>query len=138
VQVDERHARLSLERLVDAVALVHVDVDVGDRAALRERAQQLRQHDRRVVVEAVHPRLGPARVMEPGDRHERSASPARQQRIRRVEHRAHHVTRRPLHVVARRRRPMIEAAVVLPTARGDALHERALVKRRELVVGRRS
>ena len=69
MQVGEDDGRIVLERVVHAVAVVRVDVDVGDALEAMRAAQQL--DDDAAIVEHAKARGAVARrVMQAGDRHE--------------------------------------------------------------------
>jgi hypothetical protein len=69
VQRHREHARVGGEHPLDPVAVVHVDVDVGD--ALRARSRAARRSRRRVVVDAEPGRAVGHRMVQPAARVER-------------------------------------------------------------------
>jgi hypothetical protein len=76
VQADRQDARVVVEELLDAVAVVGVDVDVGD--PLRPVAQQPVDRHRRVVVDAEARRAVGHGVMQPAGRVEGVGDPPSQ------------------------------------------------------------
>ena len=80
VQVDERDRRIVLEGVEHAVAVVGVDVDVGDALQAVPRPQPL-DGDAAVVERAEAGGAAAARVVQTGDRHERPARLAAHDRL---------------------------------------------------------
>jgi hypothetical protein len=85
---DGQHPRVSEKHRLHAVAVVHVDVDIGD--PLRPVPQQPRNDDGRIVVHAEPAGLLRQRMVQPTGRVERVLRPSRPHRFRRRQRRAHH------------------------------------------------
>ena len=122
VQVGKDHSGIVFEGIEHAVAMMRIDVDVGD-AGHAAIAQQMLDHHA-AIVEDTEPGGARARgVMQPADRHEGAAMRAIQDPLGRRETRADDALRRLEDAAESRRVTAVEPAV----ARLRALHDEANV-----------
>jgi len=116
VQVGENERRIVLEAVVDPVAVVGVDVDVGD--ARQPVVALERLGDNAAVVEhAEAGRVAAGGMVQPGDGHERALHVAAHQRFGGHERRADHGGGRLEDAGHRRRVAGIEVALTCPRSR---------------------
>lgn len=127
VQVGDDDRRVVLEGVEHAIAMVGIDVDVGDRAQPVPPPQRL-DHDATVVEHAEARGAVARRVVQPADRHEGAGARVRHdplagQTTRRADHGG-----RGLVDAATRRIPTVEAAGTRP---GLLAHEVDVGRRME-------
>ena len=95
VQADRQHPRIVIEGGLHPVAVVHVDVDVGD--PLRALPEQPGDRDRRVVVHAEPARAAAHRVVQPARDARAMLRRAGPDRTGRRQGRSRHQRRRVVH-----------------------------------------
>ena len=116
-------AGIVLERVEHAIAVMRIDVDVGD--ALRAlRASQQLDDDAAVVEDAEAGGVVARGMMQAGDRHEGAATLALHDRLRRTQGRAHHAGRRLVDATERRRVAAIQKAAAAGGALAHELHDK--------------
>jgi len=119
VDVGEDQERVLLERVVHAVAVVNIDVHVGDLLQAVPPAQHLGDHAA-VVEDAESGRMAARGMVQPRDRHEGPPGVAAHQGLGRLQRRADHAAGRLEDPLPRRGVPGIEVA---RAGRGTLAHE---------------
>ena len=135
VQVREQHVGILLEGVEHAVAVMRVDVDVGDAANAVELARRL-DRDAAVVEDAKPGRDVARRMMQPADRNERAANGPRDDRGQRLERAADDVRRGFVDAGERRRVAGVEQAAAARRQLDDAIDVRRRVEVLELLARR--
>ena len=135
VQVGEQHVGILLERVEHAVAVMRVDVDVGDAANAVEPARGF-DRDAAVVEDAEARGDVARRVMQPADRNERAPNGPRDDRGQRLERAADDVRRGFVDAGERRRVAGVEQAAAALRQLDDAIDVRRRVEVLELLARR--
>ena len=132
VDVGEAEFGIILVGIEDAVAVVHVDIDVGDAPQAVRAPQRLYDHAD-VAEHAESRRMIAAGMMQPADRQEGIGRPALHDPGQRVQRRAGHVRRGIEESLAGGRVAAVEKAPVLAAAPAHELHVIGAVKPPDLL-----
>ncbi len=137
MDIGKDDARIVLEPVEHAVAVMSVDVDVGN--ALQPESSAKLLNGNATVVEHTEPgSLVAGCVMQAGDRNEGATSLLLHDRLRRVEGRPHNQSCRVVHATESRCVASVQKALAGARALADEIHVRGRVKGEKLFVGGRT